>query len=96
MECKIIGTGYTFPYKNKEVFITTNTKKITDNFCKKICKALFLPDHPDIIKELKYYLQKAICETRYSSKWFKNFYTIKGNGFSYCNYEKEDIIFITI
>lgn len=54
--------GFTFPYKNIDVFVETNKNRKTNRLASEILRKMLLPDSPDRRRELLYWLQKAELE----------------------------------
>lgn len=90
MECNISfpAVGFTFMLGNKDVFVATPRKNRTNALAKKILRELQLPENPDTIREILYYLVPAECEIR-SAGNRGSYYSIHGRGFggrgSFCN-----------
>lgn len=77
--------GFTFPYGNKDVFVETELVNRTNFLASKIIRAMVnagydIGDHPDIRRELLYYLKKANCEIKTLSNG-RQYYEIHGDGF---------------
>ena len=70
--------GFTFMLGKKDVFIETEYKNKTENLASKILRKLQLPDNPDTRKEVLYYLRKAECEIKGTTR---KFYEIHGENF---------------
>ena len=78
--------GFTMYLKGKDFFFVTNRQNKTTTLAKEIIRSLVnigydIPDHPDVIKEVLYYIQKANCEIRTLSNG-KQYYEISGDGFA--------------
>ena len=77
--------GFTFPYKRKDVFVSTELKNKTDSLAGKILRKMVdagydIPDNPDTRKELLYYLRKAECDIHTLTNG-NQYYEIHGDGF---------------
>lgn len=70
--------GFTFQLGRKDVFVKTDYKNKTENLARKILQKIGLPENPDTRKELLYYLEKATCEVRGTTR---KFYEISGENF---------------
>lgn len=83
--------GFTFPYGKKDVFVVSDYSVKCAPLAKKILRKMALPENPDTVKEVLYYLKSAECErkTFETGDWYK----IKGNDFGIMS-PAEDIIII--
>ena len=54
--------GFTFPMGQKDIFVKTDYKNKTEQLARKILRKMLLPENPDTVKEILYYLQKAKCD----------------------------------
>ena len=72
--------GFTFQLGNKDVFIETKAKYKTNGLAKTILKVLGLPENPDTIKELLYWMQKAKLNVK-CTKNGRKYYEIYGKNF---------------
>ena len=70
--------GFTFMLGKKDVFIETEYKNKTEVLASKILRKLQLPDNPSTRKEVLYYLQKAECEIKGTTR---KYYEIHGENF---------------
>lgn len=79
-------TGFTFMWGRKDVFVQTERKNKTGKLAGEILTKLAreydlgIGDHPDVRKELLYYMQKAECEIKTLSNG-KQMYDIHGENF---------------
>ena len=71
-------TGFTFPFKQKDVFVRTYKQYKTKKLAREILRKMLLPD--SCVPELMYWLQKANCELRTLPNG-KQFYHIYGDKF---------------
>lgn len=92
--------GFTMYLKGKDFFFVTNRQNKTTALAKEIIRSLVnighdIPDDPDVVKEVLWYVQKANCEIRTLGNG-KQTYEISGDGFggkgSFVDDEKTVII----
>lgn len=82
-------TGFTFPYRDHEVFVASFRKKKCDSLAKQILRKMLLPDAPQIREELLYWTRKADLEET------ENCIIINGKGFTICDPQKTtEIIYL--
>ena len=55
-EYQLPGIGFTFQLGKKDVFVITDYKNKTESLARKILRKLLLPENPDTIRELLYYM----------------------------------------
>lgn len=72
--------GFTFVFKDKDVFVETSYVNKTERLASKILTKMLLPDNPDTRRDLLYWLQKAECEIKTLSNG-KQMYDIHGDNF---------------
>ena len=97
MKAGEILSGFYFNIGRKEFFVKTDYKNKTQVLAKKILRKLLLPENPDTIKELLYYIIPANCQIKHLeansermvSPEGKYYYNIFGKNFS--GYGSEDI-----
>lgn len=58
-EFSLPARGFTFPLGGKDVFVITKSKNKTEGLARKILRKMLLPENPDTVKEILYYLQRA-------------------------------------
>ena len=79
-------TGFTFPYGNKDVFVATSYKRKTESLARKILRKMLLPENPDTVAELLYWMQPAELEIKGITR---KYYEISGKNFggrgSFCD-----------
>lgn len=73
--------GFTFQLGQKDIFIKTSLKNKTQGLARKILCKLGIPENPDTIRTLLYYLAKATCEIKTPSDGVQ-YYNIAGENFS--------------
>ena len=77
-------SGFNFPLGKREIFIVTNREYKCVSLARQILRKLLLPENPDTIRELLYWLQKSTLEEK------EDFYFIKGDSFG-ATYGKSDL-----
>lgn len=78
---KFPARGFTFPYGVRTAFIVTDYKTNNEHLARKILRKLELPENPDTIKELRYWMQPAEIH-RESAGSRGDYYLIRGSNFS--------------
>lgn len=73
-------TGFTFPYRGKDVFVNTERKNKSQRLASLILRKMLLPDNPDTRAELLYCLQKAECDINTLTDG-RRYYEIHGENF---------------
>jgi len=87
MELKLPAKGFTFPVGKRDVFIITERKNKTENLARKILRRLMMPENPDTIRELLYYMQPAELEIKQvkssmlGEEFMRPMWEIHGKGF---------------
>lgn len=78
---KFPATGFELPIGKIEVFIVTDAKRKTENLARNILRKMMLPENPDTVKEVLYWLRKAEIDLRCIPNG-KFYYVIKGDKFT--------------
>ena len=63
-------TGFTFPIGKRDIFVQSFRKNKTEALAKEIIRTLLkvgieIPENPDTVKEILWYLQKANLEIQF-------------------------------
>ena len=64
MEIKMPAKGFVFPLGNKDVFVITELKNKTESLARKILRKMSLPENPDTVREILYWLQRAEIDVK--------------------------------
>lgn len=73
--------GFTFMLGRKDVFVVTELKNRTQELARKILRKMELPENPNTVQEILYYLQKAeltLCKLPNSGR---EYWEIHGDNF---------------
>ena len=99
--------GFYFNLGKNEIFVKTDYARKTKSLASKILRKFSLPENPDTIKEILYYLMPAWCEIKFckghhdgplqwNDRYYYNIYGKNFSGFGSDNINDKHTIVIEI